>query len=94
MFSALTVGYFRQYDYGFVKNLQIYKTKSPPAYNLSNVQVPIGLFHGYNDLLAATAVLLQNHVIQNKLLTPGNVAGCSKIVGSITACCHKIFGTL
>ncbi|XP_033335083.2 lipase 3 [Megalopta genalis] len=47
-------GYFRQYDYGEIGNMLKYKSVSPPAYNLSQITVPITLFCGSNDWLSSS----------------------------------------
>jgi len=46
---------FRKYDYGPDGNMAHYGTRIPPTYNLSNVKLPVGLFSGPNDYLAAPA---------------------------------------
>ncbi|CAK1554548.1 unnamed protein product [Leptosia nina] len=45
-------GRFGQYDHGAVKNLAIYKSLTPPLYNLTNVRIPIVLLVGRRDKLA------------------------------------------
>ncbi|XP_029160378.1 lipase 3-like [Nylanderia fulva] len=42
---------FRQYDYGAMKNLIIYKSVEPPEYNLSNIALPMAIYYGNNDLM-------------------------------------------
>ncbi|KAG6460444.1 lipase 3-like [Manduca sexta] len=42
-------GKFRKYDYGILKNLEVYGTNAPPNYNLSKVTSPIAIFYGDND---------------------------------------------
>ncbi|KAG5327408.1 LIP3 Lipase, partial [Acromyrmex heyeri] len=42
-------GKFCQYDYGRMKNLQIYNTSEPPDYNLANITTPFALFYAEND---------------------------------------------
>jgi len=49
-------GKFRQYDYGYEKNLLIYNATEPPDYNLANITVPIALFYSDNDWLASSLV--------------------------------------
>ncbi|XP_050085818.1 lipase 1-like [Anopheles aquasalis] len=44
---------FQHYNYGKVKNLVIYGKISPPEYNLTQITVPIMIYYGLNDLLAA-----------------------------------------
>ncbi|KAL7287740.1 hypothetical protein TKK_0018123 [Trichogramma kaykai] len=46
-------GNFQRYDYGKNKNLQIYNSTVPPQYDLSKVQVPVGIFWSENDWLAS-----------------------------------------
>ncbi|XP_076243069.1 lipase 3 [Calliopsis andreniformis] len=48
-------GYFRKYDYGERKNLEVYNSTLPPKYDLSKIKVPITLFCGDNDWLSSTA---------------------------------------
>ncbi|XP_063979678.1 lipase 3-like [Diachasmimorpha longicaudata] len=43
---------FRQYDYGLLKNYWMYGQRSPPAYDLSKVTIPVILAYGLNDWLA------------------------------------------
>lgn len=43
---------FRQYDYGLIKNLFKYNSTTPPDYDLSKVQVTVGIFYGPNDYLS------------------------------------------
>ncbi|XP_015125978.1 lipase 3 [Diachasma alloeum] len=43
---------FRQYDHGALKNYWIYKQRTPPAYDLSKVTIPVILSYGLNDWLA------------------------------------------
>ncbi|XP_050509824.1 lipase 3 isoform X2 [Diabrotica virgifera virgifera] len=49
-------GLFSQYDYGMIKNKQIYNSIKPPIYDLSNVTVPVALFYGQNDLISTSAL--------------------------------------
>ncbi|CAG9854655.1 unnamed protein product [Phyllotreta striolata] len=44
-------GKLRKFDYGIIKNLDVYNQRSPPEYDFSNISVPIGLFYGQNDLI-------------------------------------------
>eukprot|EP00301_Raphidiophrys_heterophryoidea_P018602 c3601_g1_i1.p1 GENE.c3601_g1_i1~~c3601_g1_i1.p1 ORF type:complete len:458 (-),score=109.97 c3601_g1_i1:488-1813(-) len=44
---------FSMYDYGSPdKNMKVYNSTTPPAYDLSSVNVPVVLFTGGNDILA------------------------------------------
>lgn len=43
---------FRQYDYGILKNFLMYKSFTPPDYNLSNVNMPLYIICANNDKLA------------------------------------------
>ncbi|XP_055902274.1 lipase 3-like [Eupeodes corollae] len=45
-------GKFRQFDYGFLRNIVVYGRFTPPEYNLSKVKVPIFLYYGDNDYLS------------------------------------------
>lgn len=42
---------FRKFDYGTIKNKDLYGSFEPPAYNLSNVKAPVALHYGLNDAL-------------------------------------------
>ncbi|KAJ0182199.1 hypothetical protein K1T71_001568 [Dendrolimus kikuchii] len=42
---------FRKYDYGS-DNINIYGTNEPPAYNITNIDVPVVLYYGDNDWLS------------------------------------------
>ena len=41
-----------KFDYGKKGNLKHYGTAEPPVYKLSNIRVPVNLFHGDYDRLA------------------------------------------
>merc|ERR1719159_2213849 len=43
---------FRRFDYGSLKNMQVYGQRIPPNYNLSAYRVPTALFVADGDLLA------------------------------------------
>lgn len=66
----IRTGGFRQYDYGKIKNLQIYGTETPPDYNLTNVVAPIAYYYGKHDIMVppqdqeASIALLPNVVDQ------------------------------
>ncbi|XP_055677817.1 lipase 3-like [Lutzomyia longipalpis] len=45
--------HFRQYDYGLIKNLQVYGSIKPPDYPLENIEAPIALHYSDNDWLAS-----------------------------------------
>ncbi|KAK6637678.1 hypothetical protein RUM44_008100 [Polyplax serrata] len=51
--QSIVTGKFRQYDFGLFKNLQVYGSISPPDYDLTKINVPIALYYGQNDWLAA-----------------------------------------
>lgn len=44
---------FCQYDYGVFGNMMKYKSKSPPAYKLKNVNAPVYLYYGQNDWMVS-----------------------------------------
>jgi lysosomal acid lipase/cholesteryl ester hydrolase len=52
----LIVGSFRQYDYGFIKNVFKYGNNKPPEYNLAAVTSPVSMIVGPNDWLATPEV--------------------------------------
>lgn len=51
--QELNSGKFCQYDYGMIQNMAKYGTVKPPSYRLNEVRVPISLYYGNNDWLAA-----------------------------------------
>ncbi|XP_058808640.1 lipase 3-like [Phymastichus coffea] len=52
--QLIVSGKFRQYDYGFLGNLKSYHSFTPPDYELSRIQTPVGLIWAENDLLATS----------------------------------------
>ncbi|XP_077534430.1 lipase member K-like [Haemaphysalis longicornis] len=44
--------HFQKYDHGPAGNRQLYGQERPPEYNVSSVNVPVGLFWGLNDWIA------------------------------------------
>jgi lysosomal acid lipase/cholesteryl ester hydrolase len=71
----LILGFFRQYDYGFLKNLMKYGNTKPPEYNFAVITSPVSLIVGPNDWLATPEVsesfsaLLPNLVFVAKAVT-------------------------
>merc|ERR1712142_81467 len=45
-------GEFQKYDYGFFGNMYMYKSWSPPKYDLTKVNLPVVLISGTHDWLA------------------------------------------
>ncbi|XP_065225617.1 lipase 3-like [Planococcus citri] len=43
---------FSHYDYGPVKNLQIYGTQLPPEYNISNIRIPVRIYYAKADFVS------------------------------------------
>lgn len=44
------------FDYGSVnQNLKYYNQPTPPLYNIANINVPVALYYGTNDMLANVA---------------------------------------
>nr|XP_012138723.1 PREDICTED: lipase 3-like isoform X2 [Megachile rotundata] len=54
-------GYFRQYDYGAQKNLEVYNCDVAPIYNLSKIETPVTLIYGENDWLATPSDVERLH---------------------------------
>jgi hypothetical protein len=52
----LVLGFFRQYDYGFLKNLITYGNTKPPEYNFAVITSTVSLIVGPNDWLASPEV--------------------------------------
>ncbi|XP_055910464.1 lipase 3-like [Eupeodes corollae] len=48
-FQEFKSGYFRQFDYGFARNLIKYGSFSPPNYELKNIKGPVFLYYGKSD---------------------------------------------
>ncbi|XP_047121718.1 lipase 3-like [Schistocerca piceifrons] len=44
-------GYFRQYDFGLLRNINKYGSTSPPDYNLRNISSPVIAMYGNGDWL-------------------------------------------
>ena len=42
----------RKFDYGKKKNLKLYGSEEPPAYDLRKISIPVYLYYGNNDLLS------------------------------------------
>ena len=45
-------GYFRQYDYGYLRNKKEYGSRSPLEYYVKNIRVPMYLYYSDNDYMA------------------------------------------
>ncbi|XP_043264592.1 lipase 3-like [Colletes gigas] len=95
-------GYFRQFDHGAEKNVQIYNSTVPPNYNISNITTPLVLFCGPNDWLSSSILQLirkngypaEAHVVQTEdgyLLTVHRIPGKSGAPAIYVQ--HGIFGT-
>ncbi|XP_055853570.1 lipase 3-like [Episyrphus balteatus] len=46
-------GYFRQFDYGFLRNPFAYGSTKPPEYPIEEIDVPIFLYYSDNDYLSS-----------------------------------------
>ncbi|XP_044262261.1 lipase member K-like [Tribolium madens] len=46
-------GRIRKYDYGRLKNIEIYRLSEPRSYDLRDIRVPVYLFYGKKDLVAS-----------------------------------------
>nr|CAH7735119.1 unnamed protein product [Callosobruchus chinensis] len=44
---------FAQYDYGVIRNLELYNQPSPPDYDISKITSPVAMLYGKNDLVTA-----------------------------------------
>lgn len=63
----MIVGSFRQYDYGFIKNVFKYGNNKPPEYNLAVVTSPVSMIIGPNDWLATPEVSKSySHLLYSK----------------------------
>merc|ERR1712071_229121 len=45
-------GRFARYDYGIIGNMQHYKQRTPPSYNMAAITAPVVLMWGEQDFLA------------------------------------------
>lgn len=45
--------HFRQFDYGYIENMERYKSWHPPDYDIKNIKSPIALYYAADDWLAA-----------------------------------------
>jgi hypothetical protein len=65
----LVSGKFAQFDYGKIKNKEIYGKSEPPEYDLSKITAPVVSWFGLNDNLATPEDVkrlsshLERHVI-------------------------------
>ncbi|KAF2891597.1 hypothetical protein ILUMI_14576, partial [Ignelater luminosus] len=50
--QLITTGKFQKYDYGKIKNLEIYGQPTPPQYNLSKITAPVAIYVGDRDIYA------------------------------------------
>lgn len=53
--QCIKSGTFRKYDHK-LKNQQYYNTLEPPSYVMSNINAPIYLYHGAQDILISQTV--------------------------------------
>lgn len=49
-------GKLRQFDYGPVRNMELYNSTDPPLYPLENIRVPFFMYHGSEDSFIDTKV--------------------------------------
>lgn len=49
--QAILNGNFAKYDYGLLQNYKIYGQKTPPDYKIENLNIPVALHYGNNDIL-------------------------------------------
>lgn len=77
--QSITHGqFFRRFDHGTAKNLEIYRQATPPEYNVSNLAVPTAFFVGSNDLLADT---MDVDRLLDKVTNAGKVAFVGRYKG-------------
>ncbi|KAF2887861.1 hypothetical protein ILUMI_18312, partial [Ignelater luminosus] len=48
--QLITTDKFQKYDYGKVKNLEIYGQPTPPQYNISKMTAPVAIYVGDRDI--------------------------------------------
>ncbi|XP_033210201.1 lipase 3-like [Belonocnema kinseyi] len=87
-------GTFRLFDYGPVRNLQLYNSITPPDYPLENVNFPFAIYHGLNDLLAdpKDVDLLKGRLpnIVDAYLVPGKLNHYDLMLGlNINKLCYE-----
>lgn len=49
--QIIMTGKFQRYDYGIERNLAVYKSSNPPAYNLARVVAPTYFYVGEEDVI-------------------------------------------
>lgn len=47
---------FKRFDYGPLENVKIYKSKSPPVYDLFKIKVPVHVYYATNDVFVTPEV--------------------------------------
>ena len=55
----ISVGRFARYDYGIIGNMQHYKQRTPPSYNMAAITAPVVLMWGEQDFLADPTVTIK-----------------------------------
>lgn len=51
---------FGKFNYGMIRNMELYGSPVPPAYNLSRITAPISLYSAPGDLVCVLGVKLIN----------------------------------
>lgn len=51
-----TSGRFQRFDYGKEENIVRYGTEKPPAYNISEITLPVHIFYGDKDVISTPKV--------------------------------------
>lgn len=80
-------GQFRQFDHGTHKNLVVYGTPTPPAYNLSLIEAPVSMYVGKNDEIMNVDVSLMETNDFVFLINFFNILGFENFEKSSTQCC-------
>lgn len=51
-----TDGVLRKFDYGALRNKEVYGSSSPPVYDLSKISCPVAIIYAKNDPLTPQQV--------------------------------------
>jgi lysosomal acid lipase/cholesteryl ester hydrolase len=54
-------GKFQKFDYGRIKNFELYGQDEPPQYDLGQIKVPTYLLYGKNDVFTSKKVMYRSY---------------------------------
>lgn len=59
---------FQMYDYGLVRNMQVYNSQTPPVFDFGKIKIPVSLHVGMQDKLGTVA---DNNILAQQLKAKG-----------------------